>query len=313
MVAPHLHQRRRNHRDPRLPRPVLGTGRPLRPYHRGPVPTVLGASPVRLARVRGPGAPVLDISAGLTDTQKTMAEYWADGPRSETPPGHWNLFAQFVSHRDGQGLNEDVKLFFALNNAIFDGGISCWDTKGGVRLRASHYRRPLPVPGPAGEGLGRSGPGQPPRRRSGMAALPGLVVPHATIWRVWLRAQHLQRRRRRGPEKLHGQRPLRSLGHGAQRELVGGAGSGACHRDRLVVGHLLRGCRPGGDVPSIWRNSLREGRPRRPGERPARPRPGLGAGPELLRRDGYGAVGNRGPIGQAAQGWVGIRVLTTPA
>lgn len=72
---------------------------------------------------------VLDASARLTDREKAAAEYWADGPRSETPPGHWNLFAQVVSRRDRLGLNEDVKLFFALNNAIFDGGISCWDTK----------------------------------------------------------------------------------------------------------------------------------------------------------------------------------------
>ncbi len=37
------------------------------------------------------------ISAGLTDTQKMIAEYWANGPHTELPPGHWDLFAQFVS------------------------------------------------------------------------------------------------------------------------------------------------------------------------------------------------------------------------
>jgi hypothetical protein len=31
---------------------------------------------------------VLRISAELDDRQKTIAEYWADGPGSETPPGH---------------------------------------------------------------------------------------------------------------------------------------------------------------------------------------------------------------------------------
>ena len=72
---------------------------------------------------------LLELSAHLTDAQKTSADYWADGPRSETPPGHWNLFAQFVSQRDELGLNDDVKLFFAMNNALFDGAISCWDTK----------------------------------------------------------------------------------------------------------------------------------------------------------------------------------------
>ena len=86
---------------------------------------------------------VLALSAGLTDEQKAIAEYWADGPRSELPPGHWDLFAQFVSHRDHHGANErgvdlDVKLFFALTNAIFDASICCWDNK-----RAFNSVRPI--------------------------------------------------------------------------------------------------------------------------------------------------------------------------
>ena len=77
---------------------------------------------------------VLDLSAGLTDEQKSIAEYWADGPSSETPPGHWHLFAQYVARRDHHGSNErgvdlDVKMFFALSNAIFDAGICSWDNK----------------------------------------------------------------------------------------------------------------------------------------------------------------------------------------
>jgi hypothetical protein len=72
---------------------------------------------------------VLAYSAGLTDVQKVIAEYWADGPASELPPGHWCLFAQFVSRRDGHDLDADVKLFFALTNAIFDASIVAWDAK----------------------------------------------------------------------------------------------------------------------------------------------------------------------------------------
>jgi hypothetical protein len=77
---------------------------------------------------------LLDISAALTDKQKMVAEYWADGPNSELPPGHWNLFAQFVARRDHPGSNEhglerDVKLFFALTNAISDAGCCAWDNK----------------------------------------------------------------------------------------------------------------------------------------------------------------------------------------
>jgi hypothetical protein len=69
------------------------------------------------------------ISAGLTDRQKMIAEYWSDGPNSVQPPGHWALFAQFVSTRDHHTLDDDVKMFFVLSNAIFDAGIAAWDAK----------------------------------------------------------------------------------------------------------------------------------------------------------------------------------------
>jgi hypothetical protein len=86
---------------------------------------------------------LLDLSAGLTDEHKMIAEYWADGPRSELPPGHWNLFAQFVSRRDqhgahSHGVEQDVKLFFALTNAISDAGCCAWDNK-----RAFNSVRPI--------------------------------------------------------------------------------------------------------------------------------------------------------------------------
>jgi hypothetical protein len=86
---------------------------------------------------------LLDLSARLTDEQKMIAEYWADGPRSELPPGHWNLFAQFVSRRDHHGVNahgleRDVKLFFSLTNAVADAGCCAWDNK-----RAFNSVRPI--------------------------------------------------------------------------------------------------------------------------------------------------------------------------
>src|ERR1700722_2706219 len=69
------------------------------------------------------------ISAGLTDSQKMISEYWSDGPNSEQPPGHWELFAQWISERDHHSLDDDVKMFFVLSNAIFDAGIAAWDAK----------------------------------------------------------------------------------------------------------------------------------------------------------------------------------------
>jgi PAP2 superfamily len=72
---------------------------------------------------------LIDLSANLTDAQKMIAEYWADGPNSETPPGHWGLFAEFVSARDRNTVDDDVRLFFALSNALFDASIAAWDAK----------------------------------------------------------------------------------------------------------------------------------------------------------------------------------------
>jgi hypothetical protein len=74
-------------------------------------------------------APVLADSAELTDQHKATAEYWADGPGSETPPGHWCLLAQWVSARDRHGLDQDVVLFFALGGALHDAGVAAWDAK----------------------------------------------------------------------------------------------------------------------------------------------------------------------------------------
>jgi uncharacterized protein DUF6851/vanadium-dependent haloperoxidase-like protein len=72
---------------------------------------------------------LIEISANLTDEQKMISEYWTDGPKSELPPGHWCLFAQFVSARDHHTLDDDTKLFFVLTNAMADAAIVSWQAK----------------------------------------------------------------------------------------------------------------------------------------------------------------------------------------
>ena len=72
---------------------------------------------------------LIDISANLTDEQKATAEYFADGPSSEFPPGHWCLFAQSAARRLGYTLDQDVRLFFAVGNALLDASIAAWDAK----------------------------------------------------------------------------------------------------------------------------------------------------------------------------------------
>jgi hypothetical protein len=70
-----------------------------------------------------------------------LAEYWADGPHSETPPGHWNTIFNAVSDSPqlqkrigGTGpvvndLEWDVKGYFALNGAFHNAAITAWDIK----------------------------------------------------------------------------------------------------------------------------------------------------------------------------------------
>ena len=72
---------------------------------------------------------VIRFSARLDDKTKSIAEYWADGPATVTPPGHWNLFAQLISKRDNHTIDDDAKMFFALGNALFDAGIAVWNSK----------------------------------------------------------------------------------------------------------------------------------------------------------------------------------------
>ncbi|MDQ6664667.1 MAG: phosphatase PAP2 family protein [Acidobacteriota bacterium] len=102
---------------------------------------------------------VIYYNAHLTDRQKVIAEYWADGPKSELPPGHWCLFAQFVALRDNQSVDETAKMFFAMTNAILDASIVAWDAKrvyDSVRpVTAVHYlKQGKRIMAWAGPGLG---------------------------------------------------------------------------------------------------------------------------------------------------------------
>ncbi|MGD1713765.1 hypothetical protein [Dapis sp. BLCC M172] len=51
---------------------------------------------------------VVDLSAGLTDQEKLIAEFWEDAGGTSFPPGTWMTFGQFVSARDDNALDSDV-------------------------------------------------------------------------------------------------------------------------------------------------------------------------------------------------------------
>lgn len=71
---------------------------------------------------------ILDISACLTDEQKTIAEYWYDGEGTLTSPGHWCEIARYVLRHEKRNT-PCIKLFFALSNALLDASIACWESK----------------------------------------------------------------------------------------------------------------------------------------------------------------------------------------
>ena len=76
------------------------------------------------------------------DYGRVLAEFWADGPDSETPPGHWftilnyvNDHPQFEKRFQGEGeildaLEWDVKSYFILGGGMHDSAIAAWSVKG---------------------------------------------------------------------------------------------------------------------------------------------------------------------------------------
>ena len=75
------------------------------------------------------------------DFGRVLAEFWADGPDSETPPGHWNVLAnrvvddpEFARRMGGNGvaldpLAWDVHMYLVLNGALHDAAVAAWEHK----------------------------------------------------------------------------------------------------------------------------------------------------------------------------------------
>ena len=72
---------------------------------------------------------LIALSAGLNDNTKAQVDFFANNPGSVTPPGQWSKFAEMVSAADANTLDEDVRLFFVLGQAMLDASIACWDAK----------------------------------------------------------------------------------------------------------------------------------------------------------------------------------------
>ena len=88
------------------------------------------------------GHPYAPQMVPLGDYARVLAEFWADGPDSETPPGHWFVILNEVNdhplleRRFGGGgpelalLEWDIKAYFMLGGAMHDAAIAAWGIKG---------------------------------------------------------------------------------------------------------------------------------------------------------------------------------------
>ena len=87
-------------------------------------------------------APYVPQMVKRSDYARVLAEFWADGPDSETPPGHWFTLLNYVSDHpqtvkkiEGVGellsdLEWDVKTYLALGGAMHDSAVTTWGIKG---------------------------------------------------------------------------------------------------------------------------------------------------------------------------------------
>ena len=128
------------------------------------------------------GAPYTPQLVPRGDYARVLAEFWADGPESETPPGHWFVILNEVSdHPDlvkrfgGAGeilgpLEWSVKSYFSLGGAMHDSAIAAWGIKGWY-----DYIRPLSAIRAMSDYGQSSDPGLPSYSVDGITLEPGLI------------------------------------------------------------------------------------------------------------------------------------------
>jgi len=138
-----------------------GTGRPLNPHT---------------------GQPYAPNLVRRGDYGRVLAEFWADGPDSETPPGHWNTLLNYVTDHPqferrlrGEGplldaLEWDVKAYLAMNGAVHDAAVAAWGCKGYY-----DYSRPISHIRHMAEQGQSSDPMGPSYHPDGLPLEPGLI------------------------------------------------------------------------------------------------------------------------------------------
>ncbi len=116
------------------------------------------------------------------DYTRVLAEYWADGPDSETPPGHWFVILNEIADRLAANqparadevmqtpLEWTVKTYFALGGAMHDSAIAAWGLKGWY-----DYLRPISAIRAMADAGQSSDPALPSYSAQGLALEPGAI------------------------------------------------------------------------------------------------------------------------------------------
>jgi len=117
------------------------------------------------------------------DFTRVVAEIWADGPKSTTPPGHWMGLANEVSDElgaeelvpfgEGDAVDRlawDVGLYLTVSGAVHDAAISAWELK-----RESLGARPITLIRWMGQNGQRSDASLPSYHEDGLPLVPDLI------------------------------------------------------------------------------------------------------------------------------------------
>ncbi len=128
------------------------------------------------------GAPYERQLVPRGDYARVLAEFWADGPDSETPPGHWfSILNEVADHPmlelrlEGAGPQLDslewyVKAYFALGGAMHDAAIAAWGIKGWY-----DYLRPVSAIRAMADRGQSSDPSAPSYSEDGIPLFPGYI------------------------------------------------------------------------------------------------------------------------------------------
>lgn len=120
------------------------------------------------------------VKAG--DYYRVLAEFWADGPSSETPPGHWFTLLNVVSDQpalekrfagDGPPLSRlewDLRGYLTLGGAMHDVAIAAWSNKGWY-----DYTRPISAIRYLCDQGQASDPALPRYNENGITLKPGII------------------------------------------------------------------------------------------------------------------------------------------